>query len=98
GAIPEGPAAEYLRSKGVERADFNSFGSRRGNDQVMTRGTFANIRIKNRLADGRSGGYTTYLGPNEPGPSDKKLYYESDADPKTGEICWIYDAAVKYQK
>ena len=98
GAIPEGPAADYLRSKGVERVDFNSFGSRRGNDQVMTRGTFANIRIKNRLADGKSGGYTKYLGPHEPGPSDRKLYYESSADPQNGEVCWIYDAAVKYQK
>ncbi|MFP4542217.1 MAG: aconitate hydratase [Opitutales bacterium] len=59
GAIKEdGPAGRYLRSKGVEKKDFNSFGSRRGNDRVMTRGTFANVRIKNLMADGREGGYT----------------------------------------
>ncbi len=59
GAIPEdGPAGRYLKEHGVERKDFNSFGSRRGNDRVMTRGTFANVRIKNRMADGKEGGYT----------------------------------------
>ncbi len=99
GVIPEGPAADYLRAHGVERRDFNSFGSRRGNDQVMTRGTFANIRIKNKLAEGKAGGYTKYLGPNEPATeSATKLYYESDADPQHGEVCWVYDASVKYQR
>lgn len=59
GAFPEdGPAGRYLRSKGVEKKDFNSFGSRRGNDRIMTRGTFANVRIKNLMADGKEGGYT----------------------------------------
>jgi aconitate hydratase len=59
GAIKEdGPAGRYLKSQGVEKKDFNSFGSRRGNDRVMTRGTFANVRIKNLMADGREGGYT----------------------------------------
>ena len=99
GAIPEGPTADYLRANGVERRDFNSFGSRRGNDQVMTRGTFANIRIKNRLADGKSGGYTKYLGPDETPQGDfPNLHYKSDADPKHGEVCWVFDASVKYQK
>ena len=59
GNIPEdGPAGVYLRENGVEKKDFNSFGSRRGNDRVMTRGTFANVRIKNRMAEGKEGGYT----------------------------------------
>ena len=53
------PAGQYLLAKGVERRMFNSYGSRRGNDRVMTRGTFANIRIRNELAPGTEGGYTT---------------------------------------
>ncbi|WP_026549828.1 aconitate hydratase [Arthrobacter sp. Br18] len=52
------PAGRYLLEKGVERKDFNSFGSRRGNHEVMIRGTFANIRIKNQLLDGVEGGFT----------------------------------------
>ncbi len=60
GAIPmDSPAAEYLRNNGVKPRDFNSFGSRRGNHEVMMRGTFANIRIRNKLAD-REGGYTRF--------------------------------------
>lgn len=54
----DSPAGEYLASKGVERKDFNSYGSRRGNHEVMIRGTFANIRLKNLLLDGVEGGYT----------------------------------------
>ncbi|AKJ64028.1 aconitate hydratase AcnA [Kiritimatiella glycovorans] len=62
GEIPkDGPAAAYLRGHGVDDADFNSFGSRRGNHEVMMRGTFANIRIRNRLVE-REGGWTKYLG------------------------------------
>jgi aconitate hydratase len=52
------PAGKYLESNGVGRADFNSYGSRRGNHEVMIRGTFANIRLKNQLLDGVEGGYT----------------------------------------
>jgi aconitate hydratase len=52
------PAGQYLLQHGVAAADFNSYGSRRGNDRVMTRGTFANVRIKNKLADGKEGGFT----------------------------------------
>ncbi|MDX1692041.1 MAG: aconitate hydratase AcnA, partial [Acidimicrobiia bacterium] len=60
GAIPkDSPAGRYLLDHGVEPAMFNSYGSRRGNDQVMTRGTFANIRIRNQLAPGTEGGWTT---------------------------------------
>ena len=62
GAIPaDGPAGEYLISRGVSVRDFNSYGSRRGNDQVMTRGTFGNIRLKNRLVPGVEGGVTIHL-------------------------------------
>ena len=59
GAIKPGtPAAQYLEKHGVTRKDYNSFGSRRGNHEVMIRGTFANIRLRNLLLDGVSGGYT----------------------------------------
>jgi aconitate hydratase len=54
----DSPAGRYLTEHGVERKDFNSYGSRRGNHEVMIRGTFANIRLKNRLLDGVEGGYT----------------------------------------
>lgn len=57
-------AGKYLISRGVEKKNFNSYGSRRGNDEVMVRGTFANVRIKNELAT-KEGGYTTYLPTNE---------------------------------
>jgi aconitate hydratase len=56
----DSPAGEYLIENGVEKADFNSYGSRRGNDRVMTRGTFANVRFKNQLAPGTEGGFTKY--------------------------------------
>ncbi|GIN11103.1 aconitate hydratase A [Shouchella clausii] len=54
------PAGKYLMEKGVKPKDFNSYGSRRGNHEVMMRGTFANIRIRNQIAPGTEGGYTTY--------------------------------------
>jgi aconitate hydratase len=54
------PAAEYLRENQVAQKDFNSYGSRRGNHEVMMRGTFANVRLKNQLAPGTEGGFTTY--------------------------------------
>ena len=60
----ESAAGQYLKSKGVEKKFFNSYGSRRGNDEVMVRGTFANVRIKNKLVD-REGGYTRYLPTGE---------------------------------
>lgn len=66
GAIAkDGPAGRYLQEHNVEPRDFNSFGSRRGNDRVMVRGTFANIRIRNQLAPGTEGGVTTYLPTDE---------------------------------
>ncbi len=66
GSIPvPSPAQEYLNRHGVDKKDFNSFGSRRGNHEVMMRGTFANIRIRNKLAD-REGGHTRHLPDGEP--------------------------------
>ncbi|HAH56571.1 MAG TPA: aconitate hydratase, partial [Bacteroidales bacterium] len=65
GAFDEHSASgKYLSSRGVQRKDYNSYGSRRGNDEVMVRGTFANVRIKNKLAT-KEGGYTTYLPSGE---------------------------------
>ena len=61
----DSPAGEYLKAHGVEKKDFNSYGSRRGNDRVMTRGTFANVRFKNQMAPGTEGGLTTYLPTGE---------------------------------
>ena len=61
---PHTPAGQYLISKDVEQKNFNSFGSRRGNDEVMVRGTFANVRIKNKLAQ-REGGFTTHIPSGE---------------------------------
>jgi len=67
GSIPEeGPAGAYLMAHGVKPKDFNSFGSRRGNHEVMTRGTFANIRLRNLLAPGTEGGYTIHPSSSEP--------------------------------
>ena len=78
----DSPAAEYLRENGVERKDFNSYGSRRGNDRVMTRGTFANIRLRNQMAPGTEGGYTTYLPTGEQTSIyDASLKYEADSTP-----------------
>ncbi|WP_296618974.1 aconitate hydratase AcnA [Marivirga sp.] len=65
GAFAEdSPAGKYLKGRGVEKKDFNSYGSRRGNDEVMTRGTFANVRIKNQLAE-KEGGYTKHIPSGE---------------------------------
>ncbi|MGR4896428.1 aconitate hydratase AcnA [Stenotrophomonas sp. LARHCG68] len=77
----DSPAGRFLQSRGVLPADFNSYGSRRGNDDVMVRGTFANIRIKNLMFGGEEGGNTLYYAP---GSTD-------------GEKLAIYDAAMKYK-
>ncbi|MBO6585254.1 MAG: aconitate hydratase AcnA [Gracilimonas sp.] len=61
----DAPAGIYLKEHGVEKKDFNSYGSRRGNDRVMTRGTFANVRFKNQLAPGKEGGFTKYFPDDE---------------------------------
>src|SRR5699024_7535856 len=66
GAIhPDSPAGKYLQAQGVALKDFNSYGSRRGNHEVMVRGTFANVRLRNKLAPGTEGGWTTYLPSGE---------------------------------
>ncbi|MGJ7900855.1 aconitate hydratase AcnA [Lysobacter sp. 1R34A] len=77
----DSPAGRFLVSRGVQPADFNSYGSRRGNDDVMVRGTFANIRIKNLMFGGEEGGNTLYYGAG--GAAPEKLA--------------IYDAAMKYK-
>ncbi|GAK01961.1 LOW QUALITY PROTEIN: aconitate hydratase [Geomicrobium sp. JCM 19037] len=73
------PAGEYLMSKGLKPAQFNSYGSRRGNHEVMMRGTFANIRIKNQLAPGTEGGFTTYWPTDEVMPIyDAAMKYKEE--------------------
>ncbi len=62
---PDSPAGRYLIERGVKVADFNSYGARRGNDEVMVRGTFANIRLRNKLAPGTEGGWTRHLPDGE---------------------------------
>ncbi|HEX4077925.1 MAG TPA: aconitate hydratase AcnA [Rhizomicrobium sp.] len=78
----ESPAGRYLLEHGVAQADFNSYGARRGNDEIMVRGTFANIRIKNEMMGGREGGDTIWYSPEHP----------------SGEEMPIFDAATRYQK
>jgi len=69
GSIPsEYPAGKYLLDNGVQKSDFNSYGSRRGNHEVMIRGTFANVRIKNKLVDPKEGGFTVKF------PEEKEMY------------------------
>ena len=73
------PAGKYLRANGVEPRDFNSYGSRRGNHEVMMRGTFANIRIRNQIAPGTEGGFTTYWPEKEIMPIyDACMKYQED--------------------
>ncbi|MFN2141575.1 MAG: aconitate hydratase AcnA [Candidatus Promineifilaceae bacterium] len=83
GAIAAGsPAAQYLRDNDVDPLDFNTYGSRRGNDLVMTRGTFANIRLRNHMAPGTEGGWTTYLPSGEVmSIYDASLKYRDDGTP-----------------
>ncbi len=63
--MADGPAGKYLLERGVKKEDFNSYGSRRGNHEVMVRGTFANVRLRNQLAPGTEGGWTRYLPTGE---------------------------------
>ena len=83
GAFPsKGPAGRYLVGNGVEFSDFNSFGSRRGNHEVMMRGTFANVRIRNHLAPNTEGGYTTYFPTDEVmDVYDASMKYQSEDIP-----------------
>jgi aconitate hydratase len=83
GAIkPTSPAGEYLKSRGIKAEDFNSYGSRRGNDLVMTRGTFANVRIKNLMAPGTEGGVTVhYPDGKQMSIFDAAMKYQSEGVP-----------------
>jgi aconitate hydratase len=76
------PAARYLIERGVQPVDFNSYGARRGNHEVMMRGTFANIRIKNEMAPGTEGGVTTYIPTGEVMPIyDAAMKYKESSTP-----------------
>jgi aconitate hydratase len=78
----DSPAADYLRAEGVEPVDFNSYGSRRGNHEVMMRGTFANIRLRNQLAPGTEGGWTRHQPSDEQmSIYDAALKYQSGGTP-----------------
>src|SRR5205085_1396425 len=83
GAIkPDSPAGRYLLDRQVSRGEFNSYGSRRGNHEVMMRGTFANIRIRNRMLDNVEGGYTRYAPTSETMPIyDAAMLYKQDCRP-----------------
>jgi aconitate hydratase len=86
GAIkPDSPAGRYLQEHGVERRDFNSYGARRGNHEVMMRGTFANIRLRNLLAPGTEGGVTLFLGgdgdPEQMAIYDAAMKYAQEGTP-----------------
>src|SRR5205823_2700458 len=86
---PSSPAGKYLIEHGVAVSDFNSYGSRRGNHEVMVRGTFANVRLKNLLAPGTEGGVTRHFPPLSTGGRGAG---------GEGELMSIFDAAMKYQK
>ena len=87
GAIARGtPAAQYLDDNNVPVAMYNSYGSRRGNDRVMTRGTFANIRVRNQLAPGTEGGYTT------------DFTRTGDAVASGEDASFVYDASLNYKE
>jgi aconitate hydratase len=78
----DSPAGKYLIEKGVPRLEFNSYGARRGNHEVMMRGTFANIRIRNRMLDNIEGGMTRYARTGEVMPIyDAAMNYQSDGTP-----------------
>ena len=87
------PAGKYLIENGVQPADFNSYGSRRGNDRVMTRGTFANVRIKNLMLAGEEGGNTLFMG----GIACCSPKSGDGGTPSLPNKMSIYDAAMKYQ-
>jgi aconitate hydratase len=87
GSIPvDSPAGKYLIANGVKPHEFNSYGARRGNHEVMMRGTFANIRLRNQLAPGTEGGWTLYLDGATSGSENNS------------EKISIYDAAVRYRE
>ena len=95
----DSPAGRYLIERGVQTKDFNQYGTRRGNDRVMTRGTFANIRIKNLLLGGEEGGNTLYFSKQSPvngGQSEKMSIYEAAMKYKAEGVPLIVMAGKEY--
>jgi len=91
GIAKDSPAADYLRNQGIHEQDFNSYGSRRGNHEVMMRGTFANIRLRNKLAPGTEGGWTNHQ------PSNQKMtIFEAANQYKKDQIPLIILAGSEY--
>lgn len=88
---PETPAGKYLTERGVPREKFNTYGSRRGNDRIMVRGTFANVRIKNKMADGKEGGFTKL----QPSGTPTTIFEASEAYKKSGTPLVVF-AGVDY--
>ncbi len=89
----DSPAGRFLQSRGVQPADFNSYGSRRGNDDVMVRGTFANIRIKNLFFGGEEGGNTLYFGTQ---PPEKMAIYDAAMRYKGADVPLVVVAGKEY--
>ncbi|WP_240126244.1 aconitate hydratase AcnA [Thermomonas alba] len=90
----DSPAGRYLMERGVKPADFNSYGSRRGNDDVMVRGTFANIRIKNLMLNGEEGGYTLYFGRD--GHQEKLAIFDAAMKYKADGVPLVVIAGKEY--
>ncbi len=91
----DSPAGKYLQERGVPPRDFNSYGSRRGNDLVMVRGTFANIRLKNLLVAPKEGNWTKFFGPADGG---QKTIDNGPRSTVFGQEMSIFDAAMKYKE
>jgi aconitate hydratase len=88
----DSPAGKYLAENGIERADFNSYGSRRGNHEVMIRGTFANIRLKNLLLNGVEGGFTKNFLKN----GEQTTIYEASMDYQSAKVPLVILAGKEY--
>ena len=88
----DSPAGKYLAENGIERADFNSYGSRRGNHEVMIRGTFANIRLKNLLLNGVEGGFTKNFLKN----GEQSTIYEASMDYQSAKVPLVILAGKEY--
>ncbi|MEO6786284.1 MAG: aconitate hydratase, partial [Chthoniobacteraceae bacterium] len=97
GAIKKAsPAGKFLTEAGVAWEDFNSYGSRRGNDRIMTRGTFANVRIKNLMCPGTEGGVTMFRSCVRENAGTSPETARALTSAATGEQMPIFDAAMKY--
>jgi aconitate hydratase len=88
----DSPAGKYLQENGVDRKDFNSYGSRRGNHEVMIRGTFANIRLKNLLLDGVEGGFTRNFLKN----GEQATIYDASIDYQKAGVALVILAGKEY--